>query len=466
MPWPGARRGIAHGRIQQVITRFTAPILLSNIASVGIEANLSVAPPDMPGPLLWRAINSVFAAIYVLELMYKFYVSRVDDLRSSKFLPDTLFALMAIVDSWILGSLDQTNGVRSISTLLRTIRLCRFFKFMPWNPDLRLLLGASVGIARIMIPMAAALMALVYFFALLVTAVSDVNATDAAYSRDQVWSGSEYWGSVPSSMLTMFQIATGDRWAHAIVRPLFELSPLYLLIFIPYVLVTLIAFRATLIAKLCDHVVQLGSAAESRLESLEDKTKNTISHLQSNFVNDKKRHIREDSSEFLNYTEVVRFASVEANRKLLTTLNVPVGDLGELFYILDPDQTEKVAIPQFFSSILRLKGPAMGRHVTTLQMTASQLACRATVVSSRVAKLDQMMDTVNGRFTELAKSYGLRRVKDGPKDATVITAMNEPMNHGRSQSASANAKRGKLRERYLMRKESRRKSSPFILLDS
>ena len=34
------------------------------------------------------------------------------------------------------------------------------------------------------------------------------------------WSRYDYWGTVPKSMFTLFQVTTGDSWGSSVARPL------------------------------------------------------------------------------------------------------------------------------------------------------------------------------------------------------------------------------------------------------
>lgn len=160
------------------------------------------------------------------------------------------------------------------------------------------------------------------------------------------------------------------------------------------------AFRAAMIAKICDHVIQSGNAAESRIQTQEKRTKDTIAKLQQIYIS-------LNSSPMMTYSDLSVFNQQESSRKLLTILNIPVTDLIELFYIVDIDDKESVSVDEFFASIIRLTGPAMGRHVTSIRMASFSLVNKMTLATVRVATLDNATCEIEKQCCELAKAYGL-----------------------------------------------------------
>lgn len=396
-------------------------------------------------------INSIFASAYVIEFSLRFYHYRFHCLRTFAQVLDFLLVLIAIVDTWVLYFVLEGTSIRSVSMLrvLRVIRLSRVIKFMTKQTELRLLIQSLTDIHRILIPMSIAMVCVLYFYALVMAAFYERGIDDRLYPAYSRWSGSEYWGSIPRSMFTLFQVATGDKWAEDIVRPLLRRYPLYAVIFVPFVLIMFFGLKAALVAKISDHVIQSGNVAERRMQAQERHTKQTVERLRLNFL-----RLKADppagasASDCLNYRELTAFVQEEDNRKLLSSLNVPVSDLGELFYILDSAQKEFAAIDQFFASILRLTGPAMGRHVTSVEKIAQSLAHKMALASSRIAILDELAKNINTRLSGIAELYGLKSGRVVDQDINVITAESSSEGcsfmRGSGSSLSLRSRRGRL----------------------
>ena len=282
-----------------------ALVIVLNIFAIGIETDSSCVHCGQSDENLWLGVNSIFATIYVTEFGLKFYHYGFSCLRGVAQLMDFLLVLVAIVDTWILQFVISSHSIRSLSMLrvLRVIRLSRVLKFMTRQTELRLLIQSFRDLYKFLLPLALTMAIIIYFAALVMSAVYRSEDDDVLYPKSGRWSGSEYWGSIPRSMYTFFQIATGDKWAKEIVRPLIRTRPLFLIIFIPYVLAMFFAFKATLIARACDSVIQSGSVAEGRLKAQEKRTHALLENLRNNFLSVKET----EDADSLTYQDLVKF---------------------------------------------------------------------------------------------------------------------------------------------------------------
>jgi hypothetical protein len=446
---------------------FIAVVIVLNIIAIGVETDSSCTGCDKRTEKLWLGINSVFASIYVTEFALKFRDKGFACLRGIPQVLDFLLVLIAIVDTWILQFVIQSHSVRSLSMLrvLRVVRLSRVLKFMTRQTELRLLIQSFREMYKYMLPLLVAMLFIVYFSSLIMRCFYD-QSDELAYSRYGRWPGSEYWGSILRNMFTMFQMATGDNWS-TVARPLVRSQPLYLFLFIPFLLCMFIAFRSYMIARACDSVIQSGSVAERRLKLAEQKTQALLNTLKQKFVDLKLQPGGNLSGDgYLNYNELLVFSRIESNRKILSSLNVPVSDLGELLCILGDDIKMKVDINFYFSCILRLTGPAMGRHVTSIQMKTQSMATKAATAIHRVANMQDKIRRIEIDLAEVAQRYGLKNGSTIDPDPFVITAeINESGGssalRGSTSSLSLRSRKGRsLREKY---KESRfkQRTTPF-----
>lgn len=393
-------------------------VIILNIITIGIETDALGQNGSSDDPVLWLLINSFFAGVFVIEFGLKFAHYRLRCLKSWSQIFDFFLVILAIIDTWILYFVIKNVSVRTLSMLrvLRVVRLSRVLKFMTRQTELRLLMHSLMDIHKILIPMVLVMVVVLYFTALVMSVFYRSGSDDWVYPPYSRWSGNEYWGSVPRSMFTLFQLTTGDSWAGGVVRPLLRVYPLYSLIFIPFMAVMFIAFKATLVAKLCDHIIQSGSVAEGRLEFEESRTKGIVKTLEDNFIASKEGG-RNGGMTFENVEQLIK---VEKNRRLLTSLNVPVSDLAELFYILDWSRREVVEISLFFNSILRLTGLALGRDVTSIQMKSQKIVHRMSVLSSNLGRLDDLINEVFLTLSLVAQKHGLTHSSLLQEDLNVI----------------------------------------------
>jgi hypothetical protein len=252
--------------------------------------------------------------------------------------------------------------------------------------ELKLLIQSIGDMHKVLIPVIVVVLFVVYFFSLLMTVLIPSSSQITVYPSYSRWNGTEYWGSIPGSMFTLFQLVSGDNWAREIARPLIEFDSKFVILFVPFIMVMCISLKSALIAKFCDQIIQSGNVAENRLKAQEKKIKDIVVRLELNFILGKIRDEPTPARVNMKFGELEKFIIHSDNRKLLTQLNIPISELSELYCILDTSGNEFVDVSIFFRSLLQLTGPAMGRHITSLQMMSASLSSRCVALNARVAK--------------------------------------------------------------------------------
>ncbi|MFG1706185.1 ion transporter [Nonomuraea sp. M3C6] len=173
---------LAHPRFQQ----FIIGVILINAGTLGLETVPAVV--ESHGHLL-TAIDHVALYIFVAELLAKVYAER------SAFLRDP----WNIFDALIVGiALAPASGGLSV---LRSLRILRALRLLSVVPSLRrvvsALLRAMPGMSSIVV-----LLSLVLY-------VAAVMATKL-YGQ----TAPERFGSLPTSLFTLYQTMTGDDWGN------------------------------------------------------------------------------------------------------------------------------------------------------------------------------------------------------------------------------------------------------------
>ncbi|WP_433256517.1 ion transporter [Streptosporangium sp. CA-135522] len=191
-------------RFQQVIIA----VIVINAATLGLET--SAAAVERYGTAL-TVVDHLALYIFVAELAAKVYVYRREFLRD----PWNLF------DSVIVAvSLLPTAGGLSV---LRALRILRALRLISVVPSLRrvvtALLTAVPGMTSIVL-----LLGLVLY----VTAVMGTKLYHAT--------APEYFGDLPTSLFTLFQMMTGDAWSD-ITREVMDEHPSAWVFFVLFMLV-------------------------------------------------------------------------------------------------------------------------------------------------------------------------------------------------------------------------------------
>ncbi|MEV4184931.1 ion transporter, partial [Streptosporangium canum] len=198
------RAALEAPRFHQVIIA----IIVINAATLGLET--SVTAVERYGTAL-AVVDHLALYIFVLELVAKMYVYRRGFFRD----PWNLFDIMIVT-----VSLLPTAGGLSV---LRALRILRALRLISVVPSLRrvvtALLTAVPGMTSIVV-----LLGLVLY----VTAVMGTKLYHAT--------APEYFGDLPTSLFTLFQMMTGDAWSD-ITREVMDEHPSAWVFFVLFMLV-------------------------------------------------------------------------------------------------------------------------------------------------------------------------------------------------------------------------------------
>lgn len=189
--------------------QFIVAVILVNAATLGLET--VPAAVARHGDLL-TLIDHVALYVFVAELAAKMYVERWRFARDPWNVFDTLIVAVAL--------LPATGGL----SVLRSLRILRALRLLSVVPSLRrvvsALLRAMPGMSSIVL-----LLSLVLY-------VAAVMATKL-YGR----TAPERFGSLPSSLFTLFQTMTGDDWGN-IAREVMTRHPSAWVFFTAFILVS------------------------------------------------------------------------------------------------------------------------------------------------------------------------------------------------------------------------------------
>ena len=202
-------------RLRQIVTsprteRFILALIILNAITLGLETSSWVM--DRIGPVL-LVLDEVVLAIFVVEVVARIAVHRLAFFKDPWSLFD--FGVVAI-------ALVPAAGPFSV---LRALRILRVLRMITIVPSLKRVVGALIsalpGMGSIVL-----LMGLIFY-------VASVMATKLFGADFPQW-----FGSIPASAYSLFQIMTLESWSMGIVRPVMEVHPYAWLFFVPFILCT------------------------------------------------------------------------------------------------------------------------------------------------------------------------------------------------------------------------------------
>ncbi len=241
-------------RLRQLVesprfTWFITGVILFNAFTLGLE---TWAPAMEAAGGLLVAIDQIVLVIFVVEMLAKFAVYRLNFFRSGWNLFDLTIIGIALIPA--TGPL----------TVLRALRILRVLRLLSVVPQMRsvvtALLGALPGMGSI-----AAVMLLIFY-------VGSVLATKLFGASFPTW-----FGSLGASAYSLFQIMTLESWSMGIVRPVMEVYPWAWAFFVPFILITSFAVVNLVVAVIVNsmqtlHEVEKKDEREAERQIVHEET--------------------------------------------------------------------------------------------------------------------------------------------------------------------------------------------------
>jgi voltage-gated sodium channel len=208
--YDGLREKLRHWVEDPRFTNAIMTVIIINAITLGLSTSGSVMASI--GPVL-NIVDNVALAIFVIELLMKFFVYRLRFFTSAW----NIFDLCVVS----LGLLPSGEGMAALRGL-RVIRAMRLLSAIPqMRAVVQALLDALPGMGAVII------MISIVFYVFGVMATLMYGATF-----------DEWFGTLGRSLYSLFQIMTLESWSMGIVRPVMEAYPSAWAFFVPFIVIT------------------------------------------------------------------------------------------------------------------------------------------------------------------------------------------------------------------------------------
>jgi voltage-gated sodium channel len=195
------------------VANFIVGVIIFNAALLGLETVPEFM--DQFGPLV-LALDTLCLAIFIVEIALKIIA------RGGRF-----FANGWNIFDFVIVGIALVPSAHGLS-VLRALRILRVLRVISVAPRLRRVVEGFItalpGMASVFL-----LMAIIFY-------ISAVIATKLFAATFPEW-----FGSLPGSAYTLFQIMTLESWSMGIVRPVMEVYPYAWMFFVPFILTTTFA---------------------------------------------------------------------------------------------------------------------------------------------------------------------------------------------------------------------------------
>ncbi|WCL49812.1 ion transporter [Leptospira sp. GIMC2001] len=211
------------------VTGFIIGVILLNAITLGMET-IPYFTENFSHIL--EVVDRIILGIFIIEILLKFYAFHFRFFQTGWNIFDFLIVGIALLPN--AGTLS----------ILRVLRVFRVFRLVSTMPSLRKIVSALIlslpGIASI------ALLAGIIFY---IGAVMTTKLFGGDFP--------DWFGSIPASMYTLFQVMTLESWSMGIVRPVMEKFPHAYIFFIPYIVISTFTTLNLFIAVIVNSIATL-----------------------------------------------------------------------------------------------------------------------------------------------------------------------------------------------------------------
>ncbi len=203
------------GKMQRILEslafqRSITALIVINAITLGLETSAEVMAA-VGGVLL--VFDKFILAVFVVELVSKMVV------YGRRFHKDPWN-----VFDFVVVSVALMPAVEGLS-VLRALRILRVLRLVSSVPSMRRVVTALLAAIPGMGSIVGLLSLLFYVFSVMATKLFGASFP-------------EWFGSIPESAYSLFQIMTLESWSMGIVRPVMEVYPAAWVFFLPFILVT------------------------------------------------------------------------------------------------------------------------------------------------------------------------------------------------------------------------------------
>ncbi|MGB5279726.1 MAG: ion transporter [Arenicellales bacterium] len=191
------------------IEKFIIGLILINAVTLGMETSDAIM--SRYGTII-RTIDGLIISVFVIEIGLRITAHGRAFFKD----PWSVFDFTVVAIALVPAS--------SQFSVLRTLRVLRVLRLLTMVPQMRRVVGALLSAIPGLSTIIMVLLLIFYVFAVIAT-----NLFGDQYA--------DWFGSIGSSMYTLFQVMTLESWSMGIVRPLMQTHPYAWTFFVPFILI-------------------------------------------------------------------------------------------------------------------------------------------------------------------------------------------------------------------------------------
>lgn len=396
---------------------FAALILLDSIL-IGYGINERALSLDWEQSTSLNVAQFVLNAMFVLEWVFrltgtgcrKFFSARAADFSWNVF--DTLLICFIVFMDWGAALVYSHFNIVSPSSLraaralrlTRVMRVVRVSRLLTMIRSFRFLVCSIAGALQSLVWAMLLLMLLFYMFASLLTqAVTDyrVQKQDDA-AAEMLHDAEYYWGSVRSSILTLFMsICGGVSWIEP-MGPLLEVGAMWTVVFLAYISFAYFAVLNVVTGVFCEKAIKSANDDHYHMLQLMNERREEFEvRLQNVF-----KKIDLDSSGHVTLEEFEQIMRDEEIKMFFEMMDIKVDDARDLFRYLDVDGGGLIDVTELVAGTMRIRGTAKGLDMILVHHDVKKVKDQVRAIAAALDELFYMGKSEHQRTESTSRPQG------------------------------------------------------------
>lgn len=351
-------------------------VVLANGVTIGLQTSL-----ENPGSG-YEIVEYVFTTLFVLEILLRMTVDGWSWIWSwGNFADVFLVVVTGVIPILILNpmGINSNDGLIRIFAIVRVLRLVRLLRMVRMYSAFRIFWSLIAGVLdcfRTLVYSYLIITTVLYVFAIFAVYLI---ADDPSFQDDRL--AQLYFGDVPKSMFTLFQIITLDSWFE-VARPLMSKSPVVAPFVILVIAVVTLVLLNLVVAAIVDNSMQRANSDEEALavQKREELAKDLreLAYLFDDMDSDGSGMLSKDEYE----------AALEENEEVTAkfeVLEIPPSEYQSVWDLVD-DGSGEVSVRAFCDLIRSIRGDAKAKDTFSIIRGVDRWNRRAAVLSERLVQ--------------------------------------------------------------------------------
>ena len=350
---------------------FSMFMLCANAVVIGVQTDFMAVNNLASVPWGLRTFDIVFCSFFAGELLLRIFAhgkrffimsgcawNMMDMVLVVAYVAETALLIVTSVD----GQEEQRRSsagtnpeIMRVIRILRAIKVVRLVGAVRFTQDLQLLINCLFRSLKQFLWSALLLLLAIYVVAIYITQAATAFRLEnvEAESSEQVRIMKKWWGSMPQSVLSLFQGVTGGVDWHQIADPLIDdISPWFGLLFIVFMAFCILALLNVITGTFVETMSQ--QAKELQLRTRIFQARRLF------------KEIDIDGSGFISPDEILGQTDTPAVQEFFETIDVDPSDAKGLLEVIDIDGNGKINFEEFLEGSLRLNGSAKSSDLIML----------------------------------------------------------------------------------------------------